>query len=172
MSQHEAEAIFDRVAKTLSKKIWFKKETWKVSTHTFPPKKPAFVTFHVFKDHWFNHERQGIHIESFLAFDSKARKKSSITIHLLHYDVVPGTRMKRREIAQPIVDAIFDEVSSWDGYKFRAGKYGLQPFSKLLDGSSANFTSALVDEVSRICKVVGPVVDTVLAQKIVSSSRP
>jgi len=137
-----------------------------LSTHTVPPKNPAFVTFHVFKDHWFNDEREGIHIESFLAFDPKARKKSSVTIHRLHYDVVPGTKTKRREISESIVGAILDEVSTWDGYKFRAGKYGLQPFTKVLDGSSAKFTSTLADGVSRICKVVGPAVDKVLAQKV------
>jgi hypothetical protein len=166
MSQNEVQSIFKAVSESLVKKPWFKKGKWKVSTHTFPPKKPSFVTFHVFKDQWFNNEREGIHIESFLAFDPKSRKKSSVTIHLLHYDLVPGTKIKRREISQPIVDAIFEEVSSWDGYKFRAGKYGLQPFTKTLDGSSANFTAALVEEISRICQVIGPVVDTVLAQKV------
>src|SRR5687767_11186944 len=115
MSQSDVETVFRQVSNELAKKPWFKKEKWKVSTHTFPVNKPAFVTFHVFKEHWLNHEREGIHIESFLAFDPKARKKSSVTIHLLHYDVVPGTKIKRREVAQPIVDAIFDDVSAWEG---------------------------------------------------------
>lgn len=166
MGHKEVQAIMNKVSDELRRMPWFKKGKWKVSTHTFPAKKPAFVTFHVFKEHWFNQEREGIHIESFLAFDPKARKKSSITIHLLHSDFVPGTKIKRREIAQPIVDAILDEVSSWEGYKFRTGKYGLQPFTKLLDGSSVTYPSALTEEVSRLCKTVGPVVDRVLAEKV------
>lgn len=165
MSQSEVQAIFDSVTKALSKKAWFKNEKWRVSTHTFPPKKPTVITFHVFKDNWYNTEKQGIHIETFLTFDPKARKKSSIAIHLFHYEIIPGTKMKRREIAQPIVDAIFDEVSSWDGYKFRAGKYGLQPFTKILNGTSADFPSILADEVTRICKLIGPVIDRILKQK-------
>ena len=112
-----------------------------ISTPTFPSRCPDFATFHVFKDHWFNDERERIHIESFLPFDPKLRKKSSITIYLLHYDTVSGTKTKRREIAIPVVDAIFDEVSSREGYKFRTGTYGLQPFSKPLNGSSAKFIS-------------------------------
>lgn len=162
MSQKDVAAIFAQVSKSLMSKAWFKKGKWKVSTHVFPPKKPAFVTFHVFKDQWFNSERQGIHIESFLAFDKKARAKSSITIHLLHYDLIPGAKIKRREIAVPVVDAIFETVSAWDGYRFRAGKYGLQPFTKKLDGNSEDFGATLVEEVTHLCSVVGPVVDDVL----------
>lgn len=162
MSQKDVTAVFDQVSKSLTSKVWFKKGKWRVSTHIFPPNKPAFVTFHVFKDQWFNEERQGIHIESFLAFDKKARSKSSIHVHLLHYDLIPGTKIKRREIAVPVVDAIFDTVSNWDGYRFRTGKYGLQPFTKNLNGNSEDFVGTLVEEITRLCKVVGPAVDSAL----------
>jgi hypothetical protein len=154
--------IFDHVAKALKSKAWFKKEKWQTSTHFFPVKNPEALTFHVFKPHWFNADRQGIHIETFLSLDGKKRKKSSLTVHLLHHELVPGTSIKRRMLAQPVVDEIYDTVSGWDGYRFRAGKYGLQPFTLVLDGSAADFQKVLEKEVSRLCKGIGPVIDKVL----------
>lgn len=162
MSKEDCERIFKRVSTKLKSKDWFKSEKWKVSSHSFPEKKPEFQTFHIYKAHWYNNEKQGIHIESFLAFDEKKRKKSSITIHLLHYKTIPGTRIKRQELSKPVVDTVFEKVSTWDGYKFRTGKYGLQPFTKLLDGSSADFEKELIKEATRICKGIGPTVDKVL----------
>lgn len=94
--------------------------------------------------------------------DPKKRKKSSLTIHLLHHDLIPGTKIKRRALAEPVVDAIFDKISAWDGYKFRAGKYGLQPFTFVLDGTSEDFESVLVKEMIKLSREVGPVVDRVL----------
>jgi hypothetical protein len=158
----QPQLIFDRVTKSLKAKPWFKKESWRTSTHPFPTKKPEAITFHLFKPHWFNDDRQGIHIESFLMLDPKKRKKSSLTIHLLHHDLIPGTKIKRRALAEPIVDAIFDSISGLNGYKFRAGKYGLQPFAFNLDGTSWEFESVLVKEMSRLSREVGPVVDRVL----------
>jgi hypothetical protein len=150
----------------LKSKAWFKKDKWIVSVHGFPKTKPQFITFHVFKKNWFNEDSQGIHIESFLAIDPKKRKKSSITIHVLHHAKIPGTNLKRTLIAEPFVDAIFDEVKKWDGYKFRAGKYGTQPFTKNLDGSSANFEDELFFETERMCKYLGPHVDNAIKQAL------
>lgn len=155
---------FKVVEKKLNAKPWFKKEKWLISVHGFPSSKPKFVTFHVFKKHWFNEDKQGIHIESYLAIDPKMRKKSYITIHILHHSKIPGTNLKRLNIAQPFVDSIYSEVKSWDGYKFRVGKYGIQPFTKILDGTDVNFSSILEEEVSRMCKNLGPAVDRVLSQ--------
>lgn len=153
---------FQSVQTQLQKNSWFKKEGWIISTHPFPKTKPDGLTFHIYKKNWFNEDSLGIHIESFLYLDSKKRKKSYITLHLLHHDQIPGTKLKRAHLSKPIVDQIYDEVSSWDGYAFRAGKYGLQPFTKTLDGTSDEFESQLVAEVSKVCKVVGPAVDAAI----------
>jgi hypothetical protein len=158
----DPQIIFSRISKILSSKPWFKKESWQTSTHPFPTKNPEAITFHLFKPHWFNEDRQGIHIESFLMLDPKKRKKSSLTIHLLHHELIPGTKIKRRALAKPVVDAIFDTVSSWEGYRFRTGKYGLQPFTLELDGRSEVFESVLVKQISRVSREVGPIVDRVL----------
>lgn len=154
---------FQRIEKSLKAKPWFKKEKWLASVHGFPRGKPEFVTFHVFKKHWFNEDSQGIHIESYLAIDPKKRKKSYVTIHVLHHALVPGTKLKRTVISQPFVDEVFKEVSSWPGYKFRAGKYGTQPFTRMLDGSHPDFDSTLEREVERLCVKLGPVMDKILA---------
>ena len=158
--------VFERVTKALKAKPWFKKEMWQASTHLFPAAKPEAVTFHLFKKHWFNGDKQGIHIESFLALDDAKRKKSNLTIHILHTDFVPGTKIKRRAVSQPAVDAIYDTVSAWAGYKFRAGKYGVQPFALDLDGTSPGFEELLVYEVSRLSRTIGPVIDKALADAL------
>lgn len=157
---------FKKVEKKLQAQPWFKKGQWLVSVHDFPKAKPEFVTFHVFKKHWFNDEKQGIHIESYLALDPKKRKKSYVTIHVLHYDLIPGTSIKRKVLAENFVDAIYDEVSSWDGYEFRTGKYGTQPFTFNLDGTREDFEEVLEEEVSRLCQYAGPLMDQALKQTL------
>ena len=157
---------FKTVESNLIKKAWFKKGKWLISVHGFPAKKPEFVTFHIFKENWFNEDKKGIHIESFLAIDPKKRKKSYITLHILHHAIIPGTKLKRALISRPFVDEVFDEVSSWDGYKFRVGKYGTQPFTKVLDGTAPDFEKNLETEASRICQKLGPIIDRLIKETI------
>lgn len=158
----EIEGIFKKVKLALEARPWFKREKWQVSYHPFPSTKPEAITLHVFKKHWFNADTRGIHIESFLYLDPKKRKKSSVHIHLFHEDKVPGTKLKRMAVSKPVVDAIQREISSWKGYKFRAGKYGLQPFTKELNGRSATFADELSAELEKLCRYAGPRIDEVL----------
>jgi hypothetical protein len=153
---------FQKVEKKLKAKPWFKKEGWIISVHGFPEKNPTAVTFQVFKKNWFNETRQGIHVESFLTIDPKKSQKTYVTLHLLHAPKIPGTQVKRIVLAEAFVDSIFEEVKSWKGYKFRAGRYGQQPFTKVLDGSDENFEAELATETERICLKLGPVVDWTL----------
>lgn len=160
MSAQYLKDRFKAVETNLLKKGWFKKDNWMTSVHAFPnDKKPEGVTFHVFKKHWWNEDRQGVHIESYLDLDSKKQKKTYLTIHLLHADLIPGTKLKRIAFSRPFIDEVFDEVSSWDGYNFRVGKYGQQPFTKFLDATDLKFEKNLEIEVERMCKKLGPVLD-------------
>ncbi|MGZ3711163.1 MAG: hypothetical protein ACXVBE_05375 [Bdellovibrionota bacterium] len=165
MSSTKAELVqktlerFKNVEKNLSVKPWFKKEGWLVSVHPFPEQSPDGITFHVFKKHWFNEGRGGIHIESYLSLDTKKQKKTYLTLHVLHHPLIPGTKIKREKISRPFVDEIYAEVKSWEGYKFRAGKYGVQPFTMNLNGQSDDFESELESEVERLCRKLGPALD-------------
>jgi len=168
----ENKARFRAVVKALEKKPWFKKEKWRVSLHCFPSEKsPDGVTFQLFKDHWWNDERQGIHIESYLDIEEKKRKKSFVTIHLLHSTLIPGTKFKRIALSKPFVDEIYKEVKGWPGYKFRAGKYGTQPFTRLLDGTAEDFEQQLEEEVSRMCVKLGPVLEKCLGELVGNKSK-
>jgi len=158
----DVEAKFKNVQKSLSAKTWFKKEAWQSSVHPFPRKNPTGITFHVFKKNWFNEDSHGIHIESHLDLDPKKQKKTYLTIHLLHEDTIPGTKMKRIALTQPVIDEVFEVISKWPGYKFRAGKYGQQPFTLFLDGTSKDFEAELETEVTRLCKTFGPLIDKIL----------
>ncbi len=157
------ERKFKLVERNLKTKPWFKEDGWQISTHPFPRKTPTGVTFHVFKKNWFNQESGGIHIESHLDLDAKKQKKTYLTIHLLHKDRIPGTNIKRIELSRPVVDETYKTVSKWKGYKFRAGKYGQQPFTLVLDGTSARFEAELEIEVARLCKTFGPLIDKTLS---------
>lgn len=156
---NSAEERLATVASRLRSKPWFKKNEWIISTHPFPAKSPEAVTFHAFKKHWFNEDHHGIHVESYLMLDPRKQKKSYVTVHLLHEDFIRGNKISRKVLAKEFVDSIFDQVSDWDGYKFRAGKYGVQPFTKLLDGSAKDFEKTLELEVTRICTKLGPYID-------------
>ncbi len=153
---------FEKVQKLLQSKAWFIKGKWLVAQHPFPELKPDGVTLHVFKKNWFNDENLGIHFESYLDLNSKKQKKTYITFHALQYEYFPKTKISRKKFSQQLVDAIYDEVNNWDGYSFRAGKYGLQPFTKFLDASSLKFEEDLVREFERLCKVIGPKIDETL----------
>jgi hypothetical protein len=153
---------FKKIIKSLEVKPWFKKNGWICSVHEFPADEPEGVTFHVFKKHWFNQDHQGIHFESFLYLDAKKSKKSYVTLHILHQDKIPGTKLNRIIISKPFVDEIKDEVDTWEGFSFRAGKYGKQPFTKLLDGSRPDYERELVKDITRMCKALGPVIDKVI----------
>ena len=158
----EPQQVFENVAKTLLSTAWFQKGNWLTSVHPFPKKNPEAVTFHIFKRHWYNDDYQGIHVESFLTLDPQKRKSSYLTVHILHHDYVPGTKIRRRDIARPIVDGCHEEISKWDGYIFRAGKYGVQPFTKKLNGSDPGFEKILIREASRLCQHLGPIIDRTL----------
>lgn len=116
---------------------------------------------------WFNEDRLGIHFESYLDLNPKKHKKAYVTLHALHHEEIPGSRISRKKFSQPLVDAIYADVRKWDGYTFRAGKYGLQPFTKFLDATSPQFTIDLTKELERLCKVVGPAIDEVLKSIII-----
>lgn len=155
---------FKKVERLLKAKTWFKTGKWIVSIHTFPNDlKPDGVTFQVFRKHWWNEERQGIHIESFLSLNPK-KQKTYVTLHLLHSKVIPGTNLKREVLSRSFVDAIYDDVKEWKGYKFRAGKYGTQPFTKILDGAKATFEHELTEEVSRMCTKLGPILESCIEE--------
>lgn len=160
MTAEQIKNRFKFIETNLSKKAWFKKDKWIISIHAFPNEKtPDGVTFHIFKKHWWNEDRKGIHIESYLDLNPKKQKKTYLTIHLLHSDLIPGTKLKRIALAKPFIDEIFDEVSSWEGYDFRVGKYGQQPFTKFLDATDPKFEKNLEVEIERMCKKLGSTLD-------------
>lgn len=159
---NEPHEIFARVTRALEAEPWFAEGRWLTSTHVFPSESPEALTFHVSKRHWYNEFKRGIHIESFLSLNPSKRKKTTLTLHILHDDTVPGTALKRRALSMPIVDAVFPEMSKWKGYRFRAGKYGMQPFALELDTTQPAFEIQLVQETTRLCRLLGPVVDKVL----------
>lgn len=162
MEVKDVQKRFKKVEKILMSKPWFSAEKWIISQHPFPKNKPDGVTLHVFKKNWFNDESLGIHFESYLDLDTKKQKKTYVTLHALHYDKFPGSEIDRKKFSQPLVDEIYDEVSSWEGFNFRTGKYGLQPFTKFLDASNADFEVDLADEFERLCKILGPRIDKTL----------
>lgn len=160
MTAEQIKNRFKFIETNLSKKAWFKKDKWIISIHAFPNEKtPDGVTFHIFKKHWWNEDRKGIHIESYLDLNPKKQKKTYLTIHLLHSDLIPGTKLKRIALAKPFIDEIFDEVSSWEGYDFRVGKYGQQPFTKFLDATDPKFEKNLEVEIEKMCKKLGSTLD-------------
>ncbi|MGZ3707000.1 MAG: hypothetical protein ACXVA8_13305, partial [Bdellovibrionota bacterium] len=152
----------------LKAKPWFRKDGWQISTHPFPRSSPSGITFHVFKKHWFNEESGGIHIESHVDLNPAKQKNSYLTVHLLHNATIPGTKIKRIALSKPVIDAALGVVSQWPGYKVRAGKYGQQPFTLTMDGASDTFETELEREVSRLCKMFGPLIDQTLARLLLS----
>lgn len=150
---------FEAVRAELQAQPWFAAESWTCSVYPFTLAPPAGITLQLAKTHWFNQEHHGIHLESFLAFEASKQAHSFVTLHLLHTPTIPGTNIKRKLLAQAVVDRIRPTVADWPGYSFRAGAYGQQPFAKPLDGRSPDFAAELSHELIRLCQLVGPVVD-------------
>lgn len=137
---------------------------WLTSIHQYPPE-PALMevmTLHVYKAGWFNEDGQGIHFETFLGEKEWKQKQIQIAMHIFHCEIIPGTELKRRAVAVPFVDEIFPIVSAWDGYRFRTGKYGAHPFTKILSFKDGNLPQKLSAELVQLCAQLGPVMDNTL----------
>lgn len=137
---------------------------WLTSVHQYPPEpaEPEVFTLHVFRANWFNEDRQGIHFETFMGPKEWKKKQVQIAMHIFHVELIPGTSIKRRAVAVPFVDAIYDRVIKWDGFKFRTGKYGAHPFTKILSFEYETFEAQLSAELLRMCLELGPRMDKVL----------
>ncbi|HNB22853.1 MAG TPA: hypothetical protein PKZ32_10555 [Candidatus Melainabacteria bacterium] len=144
---------------------------WLTSVHQYPapPAQAEVFTLHVFRPNWFNENRSGIHIETFMGPKEWKKKQIQIALHIFHTETIPNTTLKRRAFAVPFVDAIYDQVSSWKGYKFRVGKYGAHPFTKILSFDEEQFESRLAEELLRLCLELGPKIDETL-QSVLSKS--
>ena len=70
---------------------------------------------------------------------------------------------KRIKLSKPLVDDFYEVVSGWDGYTFRVGKNGTQPFSVKLEFVAATLVDRLESELTRLCKELGPRIDKALA---------
>ncbi len=137
---------------------------WLTSVHQYPPA-PAeaeVLTLHVYRSNWFNEDRQGIHFETFIGPKEWKKKQIQIAMHIFHVENIPGTSLKRRAVAVPFVDEIYDLVSSWEGYSFRTGKYGAHPFTKHLSIESETIEAALAAELLKLCLKLGPKMDRTL----------
>jgi hypothetical protein len=164
-----ATAVLNDVAAQLAKQSWFSKSSWICSVHNFPPP-PAMaesVTLRVYKQGWFNHDHQGIHFETFISPKEWRSTTVPLMMHILHTSHIPNTDLKRIKLSQPFIDKIFDKISSWPGYVFRAGKYGTHPFTRniefALDDTDA-FISSMAKELTLLCKELGPIMDKTLAE--------
>jgi len=163
----QATALLTDAAETLAGEGWFRDNDWRYSVHNFPPPPaaPESVTLHVFKPHWYNEKHQGIHFETFLSPQQWRDGEMPVMLHILHTPLIPGTKLKRIKLSKPFVDDCCDMVSSWPGYSFRAGKYGTQPFTCRISFDVENpgkLKSALEKEFSRLCKKLGPLMDSTL----------
>lgn len=147
-----------------SKVAGYDHNKWIASVHQYPPP-PAAVevfTLHVFRSNWFNEGRQGIHFETFMGPKEWKKRQIQIAMHIFHVERIPGTSLKRRAVAFPFVNEIYELVSSWDGYTFRTGKYGAHPFTKYLSFEVETLEEQLSSELLRLCLKLGPKMDKTL----------
>ncbi|HEY9677894.1 MAG TPA: hypothetical protein V6C76_07780 [Drouetiella sp.] len=160
-----ATQILEEVGAQLFAQEWFA-DGWIVSVHPFPsaPATPECITLHVFRNNWFNNDRQGIHFETFIGEREWTNKKVSLAMHIFHTPFVGDTKIARRDVARPFVDQIHDTVASWPGYKFRAGKYGAHPFTKMVVLDDSLHQAELTREIARLCLHLGPEMERVLAK--------
>ena len=93
-------------------------------------------------------------------------KEVTLTLHLFHTEKIPGTRLKRAAVSKPLIDRIEKTIRSWKGYKFRAGKYGTQYFSKAFKTTDKNLVQSVVDEFEKLCTSIGPEIDKVLKEAL------
>lgn len=83
---------------------------------------------------------------------------------MFHHDYIPGTQIKPAKLSRPVIEATYNKVSNWKGYRFKTGMCGTQPFKLVLDLSSNRFVEDLVKELERLCRELGPVIDEKLAE--------
>ena len=175
--------MLDRVANRLQQEPWFK-DGWLVDVHFFPaaPQEPESVTMHVSRPHWFNEDGQGIHFEGQFGPKQWAKLEIPLMLHVFHGATIPGTKIKRMAVTKPLVDNNYDLIASWPGYSFRVGRYGTQSFSCTLvlaehitqsksqcTNVEEQFEIMVSDEISRLCRTLGPAIDQALAAALASA---
>lgn len=83
--------FFKTIETKLKQKPWFKKGKWLIHTQLFPSsEKPEAMSFHIFKKHWFNEERKGIHFETARDLRLGIDSEMMVTLHVFHYPKIPG----------------------------------------------------------------------------------
>lgn len=169
----QAKQMLDQVAERLLLQSWFKRD-WQISVHYFPADPPAAqsVTMHVFRPHWYNENRQGIHFEAHLGASELKKKQVPLMLHLFHSATIPATKIKRIKVSKPFVDATRVLIESWPGYVFRVGCYGTHPFSRTIAFTDQkDFVNLLSSEMERLCQQLGPQIDLALAQALSGAVR-
>jgi len=167
-----AKQMLDQVAERLLVERCFRND-WQVSVHYFPspPPEAESVTMHVFRSHWYNQNRQGIHFEAHLGSKELAKKQIPLMLHIFHSATIPDTTIKRIKVTKPFVDANRHLIESWPGYVFRVGCYGTQPFTRTIEfAGEKDFVDLLSAELSRLCQKLGPQIDLALAKALAGQS--
>ncbi len=159
-----AAELLEAAAARLSEEDWFARD-WLYTVHCYPypPLAPESVTLHVFRPHWFNQDKQGIHVETSLGVKQWKTGELPIALHIFHTTEIPGTRIKRKAVTKPFIDSCHETIAGWPGYEFRTGLYGCQPFTKMLAFDFDHFDSVVASEISRLCLELGPALDTALS---------
>lgn len=157
-------AILEAVVKNLEQQAWF--NGWQASLHPFPPTpaEPEVLTLHVFRVSWLNSDHKGIHFETFLGPRELKKQETTLALHMFHHDYIPGTQVKPTKLSRAVIEATYNKISKWKGYKFKTGMYGTQPFKLVLDLSSGTFEEDLVKELECLCRELGPVIDAKLTE--------
>jgi hypothetical protein len=162
-----ATTFLTAVEDALRSRPWFKANGWLCSVHDFPPPPaiPESVTLHVFKGTWLNEDRRGVHFETNLSPKEWRGQSMPVVLHILHHPLIPGTKLKRIKLSTPFIDNVGELIGSWPGYKFRAGKYGTQPFNHdvNIDLQKENESALLIaDQFEMLCLQLGPAMDEAL----------
>lgn len=142
---------YRRMAKT----DWFQNGNWVAFVGHYT----NGIFMQVYKNHWYNHEFEGIHFEMALDERCVENKTASIQLHITHKNVLPD-RVKFNQYTIPRMKAL---VSQWDScYELSETKLS-ERLNLNVPFTQSNFGQKVADEIAQVC-LLGAIIDEALAK--------
>jgi hypothetical protein len=149
-----------RVAERLAQRPWFA-AGWCTEIYAWPTESPPeYAMFQLSKPTWFNAQRQGIHLETWLGPEERTSGRLPLELHILHVNAFPGTRHRRAALMRPLMERAAPLARTWTAYEI--SRNTMRPLRGRVSYRADGVEETLLREFDRL-QVLGAMIDDLLA---------
>ena len=144
--------VLRKLSSNLTSQRWFSSSPWFISKGIYA----RGIGLQMAKTHWYNHEGQGIHLETWIDEDAMSRREVAVVMHVEPH--VPN-RAKFNETFWSLAKS---KIERWEGYEIKEGNL-MELWRKSVPFVKSKAASTLTEEFLRI-KDLGEDIDTALSK--------